>query len=547
MIGESSFPKPEVSYVTVRDGIRIAVAIYRPTGEGPFPVLFAASPYRFDNNCLPATTQFMFRETGPIEFYVGQGYAYAHMDVRGCGRSEGEFEFLGPNEQNDLHDVIEWLGAQPWSNGRVGGIGQSYFCMSQWFMGIANPPSLACLGAYDGLNDPYRDSVYSGGLLSNFFPSVWWNQNRTINASPAEGPPRELSLDLNQLVRQHPFYDDFWRVRAARERMSEIKVPVYAIGIWSKWHRRGVLDAFNSVSGPIKMRMLALPSAAVALKIYQSADFHRDVMLPFYDMHLKGIATAYADLPPVEYQIAGRKGFMSSDVWPPQDVEVAGWYLSAEKAGSVSSLNDGSLVTDPPEKSSTSFAYPQPGWVLGTVGFGPDGPASGFDPPRHRITFSTPPFDRDYELCGPIKLVLYLSSTNSDTSIFASLHDQAPADDAEMASGRNPASTRITLGCLRASRRRLDDHRSTAMKPFHAHMSDEPLIAGEVYRLEIEIDETAYCIKRGHRLRLDLANGDSPITDPAGLDHVYLPSNIGEDAYYSGGDHQSVLLVSVKS
>ncbi len=59
--------------ITVRDGIKIAVRIYRPDGIGPFPALFAASPYRYDNNTLPATPLFLWRETGPIEWYVGQG------------------------------------------------------------------------------------------------------------------------------------------------------------------------------------------------------------------------------------------------------------------------------------------------------------------------------------------------------------------------------------------------------------------------------------------------------------------------------------------
>ena len=101
-------------------------AVYCPKGNGPVPALLAASPYRFDNDKLPDIPAFMFRETGPIGFYVEQGYAYVRLDVRGTGRSGGAFEFLGPNEQQDLYDVIEWIAAQPWYTGRVGGIGQSY-------------------------------------------------------------------------------------------------------------------------------------------------------------------------------------------------------------------------------------------------------------------------------------------------------------------------------------------------------------------------------------------------------------------------------------
>src|ERR1017187_7975538 len=130
----------EIVQITVRDGTSIGVRIYRPDDTELYPALFAAAPYRFDNNSLPASPQFLWRETGPIEWYVEQGYAYVHMDVRGSGRSGGSFEFLGRGEQNDLYDAIEWIGAQPWSNRKVGGIGQSYFCMVQWFIGALAPP-----------------------------------------------------------------------------------------------------------------------------------------------------------------------------------------------------------------------------------------------------------------------------------------------------------------------------------------------------------------------------------------------------------------------
>src|ERR1700758_4469245 len=97
--------RPREVKIRIHDGIDIAVALYMPEGEGRFPVVLGASPYRYDNNALPASPQFLWRETGPIGLYVERGYVYAQMDVRGCGKSGGEFRFLDRNEQKDLYDV----------------------------------------------------------------------------------------------------------------------------------------------------------------------------------------------------------------------------------------------------------------------------------------------------------------------------------------------------------------------------------------------------------------------------------------------------------
>ena len=70
-------------YVTMRDGIRIALKIYRPDADGAFPALFVPSPYQYDTDDLPALPLFLWRETGPIEWYIDHGYAYVRMDVRG--------------------------------------------------------------------------------------------------------------------------------------------------------------------------------------------------------------------------------------------------------------------------------------------------------------------------------------------------------------------------------------------------------------------------------------------------------------------------------
>src|SRR3974390_1647074 len=394
------------------------------------------------------------------------------MDVRGSGRSGGQFEFLGRGEQNDLYDVIEWIGAQSWSNKKVGGIGQSYFCMVQWFMGAQAPSSLACLGAHDGLADAYRAGTHHGGIPCDFFGGYWWYQNRFINLYPASGPSRDQDTDLTRIFGQHPLYDNFWRERSAFEVLDKIKVPLYSSGVWGKMqlHTRGNIDGYLRAGGPKKLRMSGVPNAWAAAAEFSSIDFHKTVLLPFYDHYLKGKQTDYTARPNVEYAVRGSNLVRKADTCPPAGIRYTSWHLNASPSGSVSSLNDGGLSTQPASGAgSTSYKDPNPGWGSGVVGFGPAGPPGGFDSARRVLTFATAPLDRDLEICGPIKLVLYASSTARDTDFFIKLSDQFPQPPEDHAKALNPFAELITRGWLRASHRTLDPSRSTDMVPYHTH------------------------------------------------------------------------------
>lgn len=537
----------EVAKISVRDGVKIAVRIYRPDGSGRYPALFAASPYRFDNNRLPASPQFIWRETGPIEWYVEQDYAYVHMDVRGSGRSEGEFEFLGRREQEDLYDVIEWVGKQPWCIGKVGSIGQSYFCMLQWFMGALAPPSLACIGAHDGLNDAYRAGTFHGGIACDFFPGFWWFQNRFINRFPADGPSREQETDLTAMIAAHPTYDDFWRERSAWEVLDRIKIPLYSSGVWGKMqlHTRGNIEGYLRAQGPKKLRMSAAPTAWAAAAEFASVDFHQRVMLPFYDHYLKGKDTDYVSRPNVEYAVRGANLVRSAGTWPPEKIRYKSWYLGAAPSGSVTSLNDGCLSEEATTGSdATTYRYPDPGWVAGVVGFGPLGPSGVFDPARRVLTFTTEPLERDIEVAGPIKLVLYASSTQTDTEFFIKLSDQFPQSLEERGKGLNPFAELVTRGWLRASHRELDITHSSDAVPYHSHQAPQPLEPGRVYHFDISVEPTAYLFKAGHRIRLEIVNGDSPVTE-ALWPHYYRPDKIGSDTIHHTGEYPSALTLPI--
>src|SRR5205085_4343289 len=131
---------------------------------------------------------------------------------------------------------------------------------------------------------------------------------------------------------------------------------------------------------------------------------------------------------------------------------------------SLNSLNDGALSKSAASSAeATTYSYPNPGWVTGVVGFGSTGPAGGFDPVRRVLTFTTAALEKDVEIAGPIKLVLYASSTAKDTDFVIKLSEQMPQSSDDRAKGLNPPSQLVTKGWLRASHRGIDSKHSTEM------------------------------------------------------------------------------------
>ena len=532
--------------VQVRDGVKIGVRIYRPEGSGPFPALFAASPYRYDNNELPPRPMFLWRETGPIEWYVEQGFAYVHADVRGTGISGGEFGFLSREEQQDLYDVIEWIAKQKWSNGKVAGIGQSYYCMSQWFMGIQSPPHLACLAVYDGMNDPYRYLAFRGGIESNF-PLYWFNASvRVPNLYPANGDhPRILEKDFYLDVQRHPNYDDYWKERTAAENLDKIRVPMFSIGVWAKMelHLAGNILGYHKAQGPKKLFITGTATAVTSQIDFNNIEFHKKYLLPFYGKYLKGEKTSYDERPNVEYIVKNSGVARSFDSWPPPGTRKLRFYLGKGPTGSVTSLNDGALqsAASGAGGGSTTYAYPHPRWVLGVVAVGPQGP----DPSAAVLTFTSAPLEADVEVAGHGKVILHASSTRNDMDFHIKVSEQLQQAPDERAKGAQPRYVIVTKGWLRASHGMdRDPAKSTEDIPHYTHANPKPLTPGKVYALEIPLMAIAWRFQKGSRIRVEIACGDSPITDGLFF-HVYRPDKIGSDTIHHDANHPSQLILPV--
>lgn len=277
--------------------------------------------------------------------------------------------------------------------------------------------------------------------------------------------------------------------------------------------------------------------------MFDQVEFHEKELLPFYNLHLKGANNGFMDAEPVRLYVRGANVWRAEEEWPPKRATPIVYHLRKGPSGSVISLNDGGLSIAKPgaAEPTTSYTYPDWEWVNGVAVIGPDGRV---DPVRRVLTFTTAPLEDDLEVTGPIVLKLYASSTAIDTQFIVKLTDQHPQDHAARGRGDQPAYTPVSKGWLKASHREKDPVRSTPERPFYTHTNPQPLTPGEIYEFDIEVLPISYVFKQGHRIRLELANGDSPATDGV-FSHPYHPCLMGTDTIHHDGAHASYLILPV--
>ena len=527
--------------VRMEDGVRIACDVYRPKAPGRHPVLYAHAPYIKDSVDLPSSGMYRYRETGNIARWVSRGYVYVHADVRGSGKSEGSFFPWGDREQRDSYEMIEWAAVQPWSNGKVGMIGESYYGMAQWAAAMHNPPHLACIAPYDAGADVYRHFVYKGGILATGFNNHWFNNSirgRHFLDFP-ERPKRGdyMAYDFQLDYYRHPTFDEHWKSR--RFDLRAIKVPTFSIGNWEglQVHLLGNLQGFMQTSGPKKL----LVNSGDPQKLFQE-DLIEQSLVRWYEYWLKGMDNGTMKEPPVRIYVRNGEGYRDEQEWPLKRAETHNLYLSAGRSGVVDSLNDGALSWTSPRGGSnpTSYYSPDPAWTIPGTGNTVPGRFGLSHTTRKILTFTSPPLDQDLEVTGPLVLNLWASSTAADTHFIVNLMDMAPLPPDVAAAFKlldaSPPASRVTAGWLKASHRALDPERTTPLSPYHTHTDPQPLKPGTVYPFAIEVWPTCWVFKAGHRIRLDLASFDG---------QHHLGHLRGTDSFYHDAERPSHLVLSV--
>jgi len=161
--------------ITMDDGLVLRADVYRPKTEKPVPVIMTAGPYgkgvkyqehyklmwdwliqQHPDVLTGSTHSFLAWETVDPEIWVPWGYAVVRVDSRGAGRSPGYLDIFSPRETLDYYHAIEWAGTRPWSSGKVGLNGISYYAINQWHVAALQPPHLTAMVPWEGAADMYR-------------------------------------------------------------------------------------------------------------------------------------------------------------------------------------------------------------------------------------------------------------------------------------------------------------------------------------------------------------------------------------------------------
>ncbi len=499
--------------IAMDDGLALRADVFRPPAEGRAPVILSYGPYgkglAFQDG-YPSAWQRMVAghpdvargssnlyqswEVVDPEKWVPHGYACVRVDSRGAGRSPGFIDPFSPRETRDLYECIEWAAAQPWSSGKVGLNGISYYAMNQWHVASLQPPHLAAMCVWEGSADWYRDMTHHGGILSSFWANWYDMQVKTVQHGLGERGPRsratgalvcgdqtlsEAELAKNRCnfgdeILAHPLDDDYHKSRSPL--WDKIVVPFLSAANWGGQglHPRGNFEGFARAASKEKW----LEAHGLEHWTHFYTDYGRSLQLRFFDHFLKGERNGWDRQPRVQLQVRHVDRFVER--------HESEWPIGRTRWTTLHLRRNAGLAPVPEE-------------VPGSI---------SFEAPGDGLSFVSEPLPEETEITGPLAAKLCVSSSTTDADLFLVFRVFTPDMREVVFMGAIDPHTPIAQGWLRASHRKLDATLSTEYRPYHAHDELQPLKPGEPVTVEVELWPTSIVVPAGHRLALTVRGRD---------------------------------------
>lgn len=502
----------ENGYLTVTDGTRLRYHMERAEDAPPGPVVMQYDGY-------DAGTGTYFSDIPDVKARLLElGYTVLGVSARGTGCSTGAFDLFEPQRAVDGAEAVEWAAVQPWSNGKIGMIGYSYPGVMQLLVAGQQPPHLLAIAPSNVIFDLYRDVGSPGGIPNGAFTALFTAQQE---APGLTGIPEALAQADPECVTNHAAnrlaYQSFvvdglqsphidgpfgWHDRSPAKTAANINVPVLNINYWQDEQTGprvgGVLETGGllEVLGPEKTWSMMSNGNH---DLTWAHPLHSEALVKFYEHYLRGVDNGWEKT--AHMQILHE--LSASDSEP-------SWITSYNQipepiASALYLRGAGTLATEaaPVAEPGGSYVYPLPSsstnplpdstdllhqlWQLPAVDAG-------------RLVWTTPVLEQDVQLLGSASVDLWLSSTASDTDVQATI-TEVREDGQEVY---------VSRGWLRASKRALDENRSTATRPFQdfTEATTEPLQPNEATLMRIEVFPFAHRFRAGSALRLII---DAPI------------------------------------
>jgi putative CocE/NonD family hydrolase len=542
-------------YVTMRDGVKIAIDVVLPKGlppEAEIPAIIQQTRYwraigfRWPLRWTRRTNNFQ-------RFFTSYGYAIVLIDARGSGASFSTRPHpWSRDEIQDSCEIVDWIISQPWSNGKVGAIGTSYDGTSAELLAVCNHPAVKAVIPRFNEFDVYTDIAFPGGIFNEQFVKEWAYNNHILDSNnlqellgfwgrlfvkgvkPVDADKKgEL---LKEAVKEHAkntdvyqsskdiiYRDDYnseikatiddFSVHTFKEEIESSNAAIYS---WGSWLDAGTADAVIR-----RFMTFSNTQRAVIGPWSHGASYHASPYLPadtptdprvqaqwldclrFFDYYLKDIDNGLLTKNILMYYTMGAEKWKETKVWPPANSAKVRWYMDVDRK----------LSSHKPAAESGDDTY--------KIDFGANTgkrnrwwtQLGGHDvvyPDRAEgdqrlLTYTSASFKEDVEITGYPVVTLYITSTATDGAFFVYLEDVDEAGKVIY----------ITEGQLRALHRKVSEDTPpyTSFIPYHSYKKKDgmPLVPDEVAKLTFGLLPTSALIKKGHRIRIAIAGHDASI------------------------------------
>ncbi|MEW6234069.1 MAG: CocE/NonD family hydrolase [Candidatus Omnitrophota bacterium] len=537
--------------IPMRDGVKLAANLFIPKEGGPFPVILIRSPYDKKDE-----------KAGEAIGFAERGYAVVYQDARGKFDSEGIWDPFRYDVEDGC-DTLAWTGQQSWCNGKIATFGGSYVGFTQWALAPCGSPYLTAMMPIVPFTQAYYDTNYCGGALQLALMMGW---GTLVSFKEGEKPPQ---IDWDKSFRQlplktwddaigreifylrdwvaHPTYDDYWKKRGIDGRYEDVAVPILNVGGWYDIFSKITLEQIANVRHRSKNLLARRNQFAIVgpwghgvnqtklgeLEFGQSAKIEMSKLQDdWYGYWLKNEETGVENWPPYRLYVMGENVWRNENEWPLARTQYTNYYLHSQGKANTSSGNGALYLAEPEMKTADSFVYDPDNPVPTKGGNNLFGAAAGpFDQQEIEkrddvLVYTTLPLTQEVEATGPVKMILYASSTAKDTDFTAKLVDVHPDGKA----------FNLCDGILRARYR----NSSTDL---------ELIEPGKIYKYEIDMWATSNLFLEGHCIRLEISSSNFPRFDrnpnsgqPFGTDKEVFKAT---QTIYHDAEHPSHLILPV--